>query len=421
MRLRLILPTVLTASMLAACGGSPTATVPTTAPEPTTRPTSTPRPTAKPTDEPVAEPTEEPTAEPTAETTEQTTADVDMGNLETYTHESGIFSLDVPSSWSADDNSSEGEVLVRFSDEYENAVILANLLDMDRTLDEEELTELLTSYLDDTYKAQANFSQDEPSTQKDGSILVVWGYDAELDTGETTRLLGNSFIEQRDNLVSVLTIAVPDEQFTTLESSINDVLSSYSLDTSMTVADATSGGTTTTTTTTDSGSDSQLLAVEMEDLTTYTHQNDLFSIDVPEKWTLQDNSKPGEAITLWTDPTGNSMIVVDVLKESSERTTEELTTLLQDFLNGAFSEEPDFLMEEPVPQEDGSTLIVWSYTATADNDVQAKLLGNSFIEQRGDKVAILTLAVPEEQFETLRPDISSVLGSYSINESADVP
>jgi outer membrane biosynthesis protein TonB len=49
--------------------------------------------------------------------------------------------------------------------------------------------------------------------------------------------------------------------------------------------------------TADTTSGTQLLDVEIASLESYTHANELFTIDVPSNWTLKDNSKPTEAIS----------------------------------------------------------------------------------------------------------------------------
>ncbi|MFL5802560.1 MAG: hypothetical protein ACJ8CR_12575 [Roseiflexaceae bacterium] len=420
---RLWLPTLalITVLALAACG-APTAQAPTAEPQPTTRPTSTPRPdptkkpTAKPTAEPTEEPTEKPTEEPqepTAESGSQVTRKVDMTDLQTYSYKTGIFSIDVPTSWVPDDRGSDTEVLVRFTDKSENGVILVDLFEEPKDQTEEQLTKLLNDYLDRTYTKQTKFSRDDPKPQSDGSVLVVWGYDVDLN-GKTVRLLGNSFVEQRDSLVSVLTLALPDEQFDELRGPINDVLNSYKIDSSVGIA----GESSPTAESTASGS---LQAVQIGDLETYSYKTGLFSIDVPHDWTLKDNSKSGEAILLWTDPTENGLIVVDLFEAQGEESKAKLIKTLQDFLNNSFGSEPDFSMNDPKEQSDGSQLIVWSYTANASGGLKATLLGNSFVEQRGDKISILTTTVPEDQFDTLKPETDKIINSYTIDPTAALP
>jgi hypothetical protein len=131
-----------------------------------------------------------------------------------------------------------------------------------------------------------------------------------------------------------------------------------------------------------------LQPVVIGELTPYTYETGLFSIDIPTGWNIQDNSRPGEAIVLWTDPTENGLIVVDLFQETQPQSQAALVTLLTDYLENSFQSEPDFRIEEPRPQTDGSLLLVWSYTAEASGGIQTTLLGNSFIEQLEDKVSI---------------------------------
>jgi hypothetical protein len=156
-------------------------------------------------------------------------------------------------------------------------------------------------------------------------------------------------------------------------------------------------------------------------LTTYTYDTGLFSIDIPADWNRKDNSRQGEAIVLWTDPTENGLIVVDLFQQTQGQSQEELVNFLKDFLQNSFQSEPDFGMDEPRPQTDGSILIIWGYTAEASGGIQTKLLGNSFIEQKEDKVSILTTAVPEDQFDALQPSTDAIINSYKIDPSASLP
>ena len=163
------------------------------------------------------------------------------------------------------------------------------------------------------------------------------------------------------------------------------------------------------------------MQVELGDLETYTYETGLFSIDVPKSWTLKDNSKPGEAILLWTDPSENGLLVVDILEKQEKQSSDEWLHSCKNFSLTHSSRKADFSMDDPKEQSDGSQLIVWSYTASTSGGVKVKLLGNSFIEQRGDKLSILTTAVPDEQFDTLKPETNKVINSYTIDSSAALP
>jgi hypothetical protein len=124
---------------------------------------------------------------------------------------------------------------------------------------------------------------------------------------------------------------------------------------------------------------------------------------------------------LWLDPTQNALIVVDIFETDAASTSpEDLEELLRSYLEQTFSSYPDFELGDVVEQSDGSLLIVWSYTADASG-LEGMVLGNSFIEQRGSYISLLTLLVPDEQFENLMDMTNDILNSYVIDTSALLP
>lgn len=162
-------------------------------------------------------------------------------------------------------------------------------------------------------------------------------------------------------------------------------------------------------------------SVEISNLSTYTHKTNAFSLLVPDGWRSKDNSKPGEVIVLWTDPTRNGGLVADIFDVDYNPTQDDLTKLLQDFLKNSFEKEPDFFLRQPKPQKDGSVLLIWGYTAKATGNIKVKLLGNSFIERKGKRVAILSFIVPDEQFKELEKPLNRIINNYKINTTAKIP
>lgn len=162
-------------------------------------------------------------------------------------------------------------------------------------------------------------------------------------------------------------------------------------------------------------------SVEIESLETYSHKSKVFSLLVPKGWRSKDNSKPGEVITLWTDPTRNGGLVSDVFDVDYNPTQDDLSKILQTFLKNSFEKEPDFFLRDPKPQKDGSVLLIWGYTAKATGNVEVKLLGNSFIENQGKRVAILSFIVPDEQFPELEKPLNRIINNYKIDTAAKIP
>ena len=404
-RPHMLVAALLAMALLAACGGSSAADAPTAVPAPTAKPTLTPRPTAKP--KPTAEPTAEPEPTAAADSGPQL-LDVKIAKLKSYTHGNDLFTLDVPANWTLKDNSKPTEAIATWTDPNENAFMVVDIFEKDQKQTKEELVTFLKDYLDRTFGSQQDFVQ-EDAQESGPSQLIVWTYTGEGTGSVKAKLLANSFIKQKDNKVSLFTFVVPADQFDRLQPDLDSILGSYTINSSV----ALNGDT--------AGTAVPILQVELGDLETYTYDTGLFSIDVPKSWTIKDNSKKGEAILLWTDPSENGLLVVDILESKDKKSSDEMVTFLQEFLNRSFKSEDDFTMDDPKEQSDGSQLIVWSYTAGASGGAKVKLLGNSFIEQRGDKLSILTTAVPDEQFDTLKPETNKVINSYSIDSAAALP
>ncbi|BDM79433.1 hypothetical protein AM10699_23010 [Acaryochloris marina MBIC10699] len=162
-------------------------------------------------------------------------------------------------------------------------------------------------------------------------------------------------------------------------------------------------------------------SVEIDNLSTYTHKTKAFSLLVPDGWKSKDNSKPGEVIVLWTDPTRNGGLVADIFDVDYDPTQDDLTKLLQDFLKNSFEKEPGFFLRDAKPQKDGSVLLIWGYTAKATGNIEVKLLGNSFIERKDKRVAILSFIVPNDQFKELEKPLNRIINNYKINTEAKIP
>ncbi len=165
---------------------------------------------------------------------------------------------------------------------------------------------------------------------------------------------------------------------------------------------------------------SRFLQVEITSTQPYRHPSGLFTMNIPTGWDLQDGSKPGEVIQLWFDPSKNALIGVDIFSAPPGMSRDQLVSALQNFLQNTFGNKSGFFMQEPVPQPDGSSLIVWGFKENIQG-IQGDILGNSFIEQKGNKVSVLTTGVLSEQYERLKPEYEKIVNSYRINPTVQLP
>jgi serine/threonine protein kinase len=170
---------------------------------------------------------------------------------------------------------------------------------------------------------------------------------------------------------------------------------------------------------TGTSSPDRFLKVKAENPQPFTYKNGLFEIEVPTGWVLTDNSKSGEVIALWFDPTRNALISVNIFN-GDNLSADKAPEFLQTFLRNTFGSKPGFYVENPIVQSDGSTLVVWGYLETIQGATD-RIQGNSYIQKVEDKASLLTIGVLDHQFEDLREPMTRVINSYKINGSAQIP
>ena len=159
--------------------------------------------------------------------------------------------------------------------------------------------------------------------------------------------------------------------------------------------------------------------VKISKLETYTHPGGVFSMDIPEGWTKQDTSKPDEVIISWTDPARNSLIIMDIFEIEANPTKADLGEKLKEFITGLFGKQPKFEVADAKEQPDGTMRVEWSYEVTIEGQ-SGTLLGNSFIEQKGNKVAVFSMAIPKGQFDKLKDGVNKIIASRKIDPAVKI-
>lgn len=386
--------------VLAACGGagSPAADSVATSEPAADAPTRTPRPTREADEQP---------AEVASTADSSNVLEVQFGRLQNFAHPSGVFELDIPENWSLQDTSRADELILAWTDPTGNAAVIVDIFETASNFSDDELIDILANFLNNQFSDEREYFLGDPVVQGDDSILLIWSYLARADNNADVTLLGNSFIEQRGDKVSILTTLIPEIQFDRLVEHTDEIINSYVINPRASVGAPSNGGVT------PSGGQT---AIEIGALRTYAHPSGIFQLDLPENWVLEDMSLEQRLLLFWSDPaTGDAGIFVDIREDASTYSEDELVVVLQEFLEGSFSDAPDFSMEEPRFQNDDSILIVWSYLP--DNS-ESRLLGNSFIEQRGDKLSILSTLVPEDEFDLLVQHTNEIINTYQIDAQA---
>jgi hypothetical protein len=221
----------LLASILVACGGvtsTPTATLaprPTDPPlvsETTGAPTSiAPAPTTSPT-EPIA-------LDPTSTAQPNTLQTLKITSLERYNYQNGLFTIEVPVGWQITEDPGE-MISVTWVAPQGNSGIFVGLRQMTETLSSQQLAEFCQTYVQSVFGSENNFEMRDPREQGDGSMSVGFRITTNIGGGDID-LLGLTFVEQRGDKLSALTILVPlDNTDPELESTFQTIINSYKID-----------------------------------------------------------------------------------------------------------------------------------------------------------------------------------------------
>lgn len=166
--------------------------------------------------------------------------------------------------------------------------------------------------------------------------------------------------------------------------------------------------------------------VEIGQLETYTYDNGLFSIKVPENWTLENQSKSGEALVSWYDRTETGGILVDVIGQEAFRQQNQISAdMLSRFMVGLvknqYQSRSNLQIDQTKPINDRWLQISWSYTVPNDKGEKGKMIGFGFVRQDKDKVSYIQYVVPEEQYSRLDSQIVEITTSYHIDPTAPLP
>lgn len=331
--------------------------------------------------------------------------DMRMDRPQTYEDPGGLFSIALPSTWQAEPSTTLGAQIVQFREPRENAAIVTTVLTSTQLLGSSAMAAMLAEHVRATYGEQPGFAQYPAKLQSDGSQLIVWGYDAPASAGRpSARMLGNSFIEQRGQHIAFISTVVPSAAYAHIQPDIDSILNSYHLAGPALDTQA-----------------AALSPVTIRETQAYTATGDLFGVSVPEGWKQSDTSTPGQVRICWDDPSSNGYLIVSVLHDDSQRTEAERAMLLTNVITQSFSGIQGFSAAEPQLQDDGQLHVEWRYLVPTPSQGTAQMIGHSFIQQRRDKIGILSLVLPASQDAELRPATQRIFASLWLNEQAAFP
>ncbi len=140
------------------------------------------------------------------------TQDVVFGPVNTYDHKSGWFSLARPGNWNVTDASAADEVVVSIIDPTENGVVVVRVYEPTRVYTQAELGETLKAFLRTRLGSFDGFEMGDSKSQRDGSLGLYFKYNS-LVKGVSYKMYGDAFIEQRNGLIGLITLIMPQDQY----------------------------------------------------------------------------------------------------------------------------------------------------------------------------------------------------------------
>jgi hypothetical protein len=150
---------------------------------------------------------------------------------------------------------------------------------------------------------------------------------------------------------------------------------------------------------------------------TYQHKSGWFSLEAPGNWNVTDKSDEGEVIVSIIDPTENGVVVVRVYQPSRGYTQAELGDLLKTFLSDRMGTFDGFTTGELKSQRDGSLGLYFKYNSVIGT-TSYKMYGDAFIEQHNGLIGLVTLIMPQEQYEVKQKAAYAMVNSFRVTGTA---
>ena len=151
-------------------------------------------------------------------------------------------------------------------------------------------------------------------------------------------------------------------------------------------------------------------------VSTYTHKSGWFSLGRPGNWNVTDNSGADEVVVSIIDPTENGVVVVRVYRPTRGYTQAELGEILKGFLRERLGSFDGFTMGDSRSQRDGSVGLYFRYSSLVEG-VSYKMYGDAFIEQHNGLVGLITLIMPQDQYDAKQKDAYAMVNSFRVTGS----
>lgn len=147
----------------------------------------------------------------------------------TYTHPSGIFSIDLPETWGVRDDSKAGYVIVTFLSPDSTILVRVAISNPPDDDSDEAYAALLQQFVEGTSGNEAAFSAEEPDYD-DESIGIAYGYEI-----NGTAFAADAYIWYEEPYAVMFAASMPDDQYDDLGDLIEEIGDSLAVDPDVTL------------------------------------------------------------------------------------------------------------------------------------------------------------------------------------------
>jgi hypothetical protein len=330
------------------------------------------------------------TPSPPTATSVPATPTSEQGNLPSgytkYSDPSGVFSIEHPSDWKLDDRSRQDTVAIFWypTPQYATfSLFLSNLVGIPDP--QARIHDLIDEWMIDasSFATDPDYEELGREDQGDGSVLLRFYYTREGDPTQAGCLF-----EVQDSLFSALCLTAEEERWDEMAEVLDYMADSFVL--RPPVAE---------------GSVSKYAQ--------YVHPSGVFSIELPNDWTVEDLSTAGQNIFVSFSTEPGAFVFAQLTEAGGPLSPQEFDEYVTGVMGAGFGGAPQYQELSRTVQPNGSILLLFSYFADGNT-----MNAGTLFEQRGTLVSLLTVGAPAQLFDSYTGDFDHAGNSYKVDEAA---
>lgn len=322
------------------------------------------------------------------------TKKVVFGELQEFTHPSGIFSIMAPENWSAQDGSHDDESVVYFLDPGKNAAIIARALVVADSPDNDAVGQMLQTYVEDQFGGLKKYQAEDPKKMKNGDMGMGFSFDASAG-GKTYTMYGDAYAFLNDPIASTLVFIAPKDQYDGIREQAYEVLNSYKANPDALQSSA--------------GEDI------IGELSLYKDEKGAFQILAPDGWEAKDQSKAGQSVVGFVQPDGKAELVVEVYKNAKTYKPADLQKLVEAYVDDSYGNQSNMKMSDS--EGAGNTA---KASATFDlevGDETIPMVAVLYVDKVQGALAYMRIAVPIASLDAIKDKMDEIGGSYKLTKN----